>query len=216
MVVLVSGVLSQSGFALDSDSEQPATLEADDFEMDFNTGVRIYRGNAIFRQGTIRLNCEELTTYLNENDELDKAICIGSPGKFKQRPEGQEEDVVGTANEIIMDQLNDLITLNSRAKVVQGGYTVTGKTIVYDMATEKVRVKGGGSEGTKATTQTESTGEVTTVTVGSESTETGTPAAETESSDTGRPSLVIQPRKKKTAETESEAGSEPKSEPTAE
>ena len=60
--------------ALDSDSEQPATLDADDMEMDFATGLRVYRGNVVFRQGSIHLTCEELTTYFNDSDELDKAV----------------------------------------------------------------------------------------------------------------------------------------------
>jgi len=185
--ILLAGIFCQAGYALDSDMEQPATLDADDFEMDFNTGVRIYRGNVEFRQGSIRLNCDELTTYLNQNDQLDKAICIGNPGRFKQRPEGQEDDVVGTAGEITMDQIENLITLKSQAKVVQGGSTITGKTIAYDMSTEKVKVKGGGSQGTKTTTQSTSSGETP---------ESESSAVEVESS---RPSLVIQPRKKKAA-----------------
>jgi lipopolysaccharide export system protein LptA len=192
--IVLAGVICQTGFALDSDMEQPATLDADDFEMDFNTGVRIYRGNVEFRQGSIRLNCDELTTYLNQNDELDKAICIGSPGRFKQRPEGQQDDVVGTAGKITMDQINNLITLKSGAKVVQGGSTITGKTIAYDMSTEKVKVKGGASQGTKKTTKSTSSGETAAEASGSESTD-----VELDSSENSRPSLVIQPRKKKTA-----------------
>ena len=37
--------------ALDSDSEQPATLDADDMEMDFATGLRVYRGERGFPTG---------------------------------------------------------------------------------------------------------------------------------------------------------------------
>ena len=186
------------GFALDSDKYQPATLDADDFEMDFNTGVRVYRGNVIFRQGSIRLTCDELTTYLNENDQLDKAICVGSPGTFKQRPEGHEEDVNGEAMEITMDEIEQLVTMKSRAKVVQGGTTLSGRIITYDMALEKVRVKGSGSSGTQASTQVSGSATEATVT----SSAGASPEAEpvTQSSDSSRPSIVIQPRKKKPEE----------------
>lgn len=201
--ILLVGIFCQGASALDSDSEQPATLEADDFEMDFNTGVRIYRGNVVFRQGTIKLTCDELTTYLNENDELDKGICIGSPGRFKQRPEGQNEDIVGTALEITMDEIRQLVTLKSQAKVIQGGSTISGRIITYNKVTERAKVKGGGSQGTKSTTEkatTETSEEITEDGVTGEITDEAS-AVE----DTGRPSIVIQPRKKKKTEESEES-----------
>ena len=182
--------------ALDSDSEQPATLDADDMEMDFATGLRVYRGNVVFRQGSIHLTCEELTTYFNESDELDKAVCVGSPGRFKQRPEGAEHDVVGTAMTITMDQVEDLVTLKSQAKVVQGGTTITGRVITYNLVTEKASVKGGGSQASATSSSNDqATGD------GSDSGESAAPAAD----GSARPSLVIQPRKKKTTEVEETA-----------
>ena len=180
-------IFCQSVYALDSDVEQPATLDADDMEMDFSTGVRIYRGNVVFVQGTIRMTCDELTTYFNDDGELDEAVCVGSPGRFKQRPEGQDEDVVGIANSITMNQVEDLVTLKSRAKVVQGETTITGRLITYNLKTEKASVKGGGQN-------TGSSGSVST----SESGDSSLQGGETE--EASRPSLVIQPRTKKVEE----------------
>ena len=174
--------------ALDSDSEQPATLDADDMEMDFAMGVRVYRGNVVFRQGTIHLTCEELTTYFSDDGELDKGICVGSPGRFKQRPEGAEHDVVGTAMTITMDQVEDLVTLKSQAKVVQGGTTITGRVITYNLITEKANVKGGGSQASATSTASSEASSA------AESSDGGEAAV---SDDNARPSLVIQPRKKK-------------------
>ena len=184
------------GFALDSDRFQPATLDADNFELDFKTGVRIYRGNVVYRQGSIKINCDELTTYFNDDGELDKGICKGRPGKFRQRPEGAEEDVVGEARTITMDQIKELIILQSRADVVQGGNRITGKLITYDMKTEKVVVNSGAQGASQSSSQASSQG------TGSDSS-----AAASESSGEGddsqadtsnaRPSLIIQPRKKK-------------------
>lgn len=174
MVILLFWVLCQPGYALDSDAEQPASLQADDFEIDFNTGVRIYRGNVVFQQGSLRLNCEELTTYMNDDDELDRAICIGSPGKFRQRPQPQDEEIVGVAAEITMDQIKQLVTLKSglkiRAQVVQNNLSMSGKMITYNLSTQKVKVTGGGTSAANA--------------------------------DNARPSLVIQPAKKKAIESE--------------
>ncbi|MYH89722.1 MAG: lipopolysaccharide transport periplasmic protein LptA [Gammaproteobacteria bacterium] len=129
--------------ALESDRDQPATLEADDIELDLRTGVRTYRGDVVYRQGSIRLDCDELVTRLNDDGELDTGVCTGNPGRFRQRPEGSGEDVVGEAVEITMDQTDRLVTLGGQARVTQGPNTVTGRLITYGLDTDKVLVKGG-------------------------------------------------------------------------
>ena len=195
MTILMSGLV-QIATALDSDSEQPATLDADDMEMDFATGVRTYRGSVVFTQGSIRMTCDELVTYLNDGGSLDKAICTGNPARFKQRPEGQKNDVKGTALEITMDQIAELVTLNRSATVEQGTSTITGTVITYNLATEKANVKGGGSQSTQSSsTATESGSPTDTENVSAE-------VSDTDSSDKARPSLTIQPRKKEQSESD--------------
>ncbi len=104
--------------------------------------------------------------------------------------------MVGTAMTITMDQVEDLVTLKSQAKVVQGGTTITGRIITYNLVTEKASVKGGGSQASAtSSSSSESSGGGT----------EGGEAAATGSGDSARPSLVIQPRKKKTAEAEESA-----------
>jgi lipopolysaccharide export system protein LptA len=183
---ILINMLGLSVHALDSDREQPATLDADDFELDLKTGVRTYRGNVVLRQGSIRLDCDELVTYFSEDGELDKGICTGNPGKFKQRPEGQDSDVVGQALTITLDQVKEIIILKNRADVEQAGNRIKGKLITYDLKSEKVKVTGSTSTSKTASTAAGETGST-------ESAE-GSDSAGAEST---RPRLIIQPRKKK-------------------
>ena len=44
LLAVTLSVFSGIALALDSDADQPATLEANDFEIDLKTGRRIYRG----------------------------------------------------------------------------------------------------------------------------------------------------------------------------
>lgn len=186
-----------SSFALDSDSEQPATLDADDMEMDFSTGVRVYRGNVVFRQGSIKMTCEELTTYFSDDGELDEAVCVGNPGSFKQRPEGQDKDMVGTARKITMNRVDNLVVLKSRAKVVQSDTTITGTLITYNLTTEKASIKGGGTQSSGTSVQTS----------GGDGTGDAEGSGEDEAGDSNaRPSLVIQPRKTKPVAEKQEDG----------
>lgn len=192
--MVVMAIFVGNVYALDSDQDQPATLEADDFELDLRTGVRIYRGNVLFRQGSIRLECDELVTYFNDDDELDKAVCSGDPGKFKQRPENSEEDIIGKARVITLDQVAELVIMKSRADITQGGTRMTGRLLTYNLATEKVVVKGGSDSQTKTTTNTLSE---STTTEESAATNEEQAATAEESTTDARPTIIIQPRKKK-------------------
>ena len=144
--VILSGILaifiSVTSVALETDQDQPATLDADEFDLDFQTGIRTYRGNVVYKQGSIRIFADEIVAYF-KNDVLEKAIARGNPATFKQRPENSDTDVVGTALRIEMDDKNQIILLENKAKVTQDSNTITGKKIIYNMITEKVNVKSG-------------------------------------------------------------------------
>ncbi len=193
LLLLACLLMAGEALALDSDQEQPATLEANDFELDLKTGVRTYRGDVVYRQGSIRLDCDELVTYFNADGELDKGVCTGDPGRFKQRPEGSEEDMIGEAREITMDQVTELVTLKSRARATQGVNTITGRLITYNLGTEKVIVKG---EAQTTAGATEPTGSAEPATSGGGTTTASSETATEEPATPGRARLVIQPRKK--------------------
>ncbi len=139
---LFSFSFSGAALALESDRSQPATLDADEFELDFQTGVRTYRGNVVYQQGTIRLYADEIVAYFKD-DTLERVIARGNPAKFSQRPDKAETDVVGVALRIEMDDKRQLVTLQDRAKVTQNSNVITGKKITYDMVTDKVNVRSG-------------------------------------------------------------------------
>ncbi len=191
--------LSFSATALDSDQEQPATLDADEFDIDLQTGVRTYRGNVVYRQGSIKLTADEIVAYLNDG-ALERAIARGNPARFSQRPEGKDTDTVGTALRIELDDVKGFVVLQNKAKVIQDNNQITGKKITYDLNTEKVKVTSGPRKKPEEDKATQTVGGTES---GDETGETK-PAVEEESS---RPRLVIPPRKKKKepkAETDSQ------------
>lgn len=183
-VIALAGTPTLPVMALDSDKNQPATLEADDFELDLETGVRTYRGGVVFRQGSIHLDCDELVTYYNEDDKLDKGVCTGNPGKFRQRPEGRDSDALGRARSITLDRVKGVVVLENRADIEQGGKQIHGQLITYDLQTKKVKVAGRRAAADLASAAPTGTGG-------------GQPAGETETNDVAagrRPGLIIQPR----------------------
>lgn len=179
--VVVSVLLVPGAQALNDDQDQPATLDADEFDMNFQTGVRIYRGNVVYKQGSIRLFADELVAYFKDG-ELRRAVARGNLAEFRQRPEDKDSDVVGVALRIEMDNVAHIVTLKDRAKVTQDLDTVTGKRIVYNLDTERVKVHSGESTRKPATTSTSGDNQAT-------------PPAETGSGGSTRPRIVIQPKK---------------------
>ncbi len=166
--------------AYETDRDQPATLDADEFDMDFQSGVRTYRGNVVYQQGSIRLYADELVAHFKDG-ELQTAVARGNRAEFRQRPDDSDSDMVGLALRIELNQVDQILTLRDRAQVTQGANTVTGKLIVYNMLTEKVKVRSGGTKKPASTTVQPTTGS------------TAAPS-ETEGS-SARPRIVIQPRK---------------------
>ena len=94
----------------------------------------------VFQQGSIRLDCDELITHYDAEDELAKGVCSGAPGRFRQRPEGAETDFIGRAESITFDRVANLITFAGDADIQHGGDRIQGGVITYDLAAKKAKV----------------------------------------------------------------------------
>ena len=147
-IFLLSSSISTQVLALKSDRDQPADIEADDIEFDFQKGTRTYVDNVLAVQGTLRLKADKLHAIYKDG-ELDTATLWGSLARFKQRPDNKPDDVEGWAKKIIVDQEANTLTLVGQAALRQGGDTARGDTIVYNMATDTLKDRGGGQLGTK-------------------------------------------------------------------
>lgn len=146
--LVLSFALSQPALALKTDRDQPAQIEADETEIDFKTGVRTLTNNVLVVQGTLRIKADKLVaTYDTKTAQLKKAVATGSRARFKQRPDGKPDDVEGWGKKIVVDYVTNKITLIGRAALKQGASTAQGETIVYNMATDKLKVMGGSKFG---------------------------------------------------------------------
>lgn len=139
---------STQAIALSSDRDQPAQIEADDTEINFKTGVRTLTNNVLIVQGTLRVKADKLVATYDKQGELVKAIADGSLARFKQRPDDKPDDVEGWAKKILVDYPANTITLTGKASLKQGASTAEGDKIVYNMATDKLRIIGDSKIGT--------------------------------------------------------------------
>ena len=140
--IVLLGATSSQVLALSTDRDQPAEIEADDIEFDFKNGTRTYLKNVLVVQGTLRIKADKVVANYGEKD-LENATAWGSLARFKQRPDDKPDDTEGWAKKIIVDQVKNTITLIGKAALKQGPNTARGDTIVYNMATDKMKISGG-------------------------------------------------------------------------
>lgn len=142
---LIGGGLAGPVAALSSDREQPMYVEADRADIDDKRGVSVYRGNVKITQGTLALTAAELTVH-SQNGEIVKAVAVGQPATYRQRPDGKDQDVEAEALRMEYFATEQKIVLLDKAEVRQAGDTFRSDKINYDIAKDVVNA--GASAGT--------------------------------------------------------------------
>jgi lipopolysaccharide export system protein LptA len=158
--------------ALESDRNQPVSIDADNMEIDMQTGVRTYTGNVVVTQGTLVIRGDKIVVRYNEGLVKD-ATSYGKPATFKQRPDGKDEDVKGRAPKMYLDKVANKLFMYEDAVLVQGKDTIHGKEIVYNITTNKMTVKSGRQKATPSTAKA---------------------GSEVQTTESGRARIVIQPK----------------------
>ncbi len=129
--------------ALDSDRRQPLDLVADQARIDNQRGIAIYTGHVKVVQGTLHLWAERLETRMR-NGEIQRILADGRPARYRQRPDGRQEDVTAVAHHMDYQADRGRLILDGGAEVHQGGDVFRSEHIVYDIKAD--RVQAGGSK----------------------------------------------------------------------
>ena len=135
--VLAASMLlfSASVWALQSDQNQPISIDADSAMLDQGNQVTVFSGNVVAKQGTIDIRAAKVEVS-RTSDSNQVITATGSPVTFKQQLDGGKGWVNGQANNVTYQSASGLITLNGQAKVKRGGDEVTGNSITYNTKTE--------------------------------------------------------------------------------
>jgi len=145
--------------AAQSDRNQPMVIEADrPGTVDLQRQVVVFNGNVVISQGTMVLRAERVEMR-EAPDGYRAATAIGSPGRqvnWRQRRDGVDEIVEGTADRIEFDGRADTLRLigNGAVRRLRAGVVadeVTGASIVWDNTTEIFRVEGGAASAVNPT-----------------------------------------------------------------
>jgi lipopolysaccharide export system protein LptA len=141
MIATLCLFLPLSGMALDSDRDAPVAIQADTTDIDFRTGTRTLTGNVVIDQGSMHIEADKVIVQYDGN-KLDTATAWGKPVRFKQLPEGKDEEVHGEGLMLKLEQKKNLVTLKDKARLSQGDSKANGRVIYYNTVTSKMTIKG--------------------------------------------------------------------------
>ena len=136
LLALLLILSSPTGFALESDKEQPIELAADSVDIDESKGVSIYRGDVDLRQGTIRLRADVVTVHQNKRKPT-KVVAEGRPVKFQQATD--KGPVKGEAKRAEYEVNSENLVLIGDAVLIQGKDSMRSDRIVYDRVKSVVK-----------------------------------------------------------------------------
>ena len=143
IIVLLIGVCtSLQAFAEAADRDKPIELEADTVIVNDAKQTSTYTGTVILTQGTLVIRADKLVVR-EDKEGFQHSTSTGNPTTFKQKREGKNEYMEGSAQRIEYDGRMDKVQLYTKAWVKRGEDIVHGDYISYDANAEYAEVIGG-------------------------------------------------------------------------
>jgi len=133
-----------------ADRSKPLTIEADQpGSVDLLKQVVVFNGNVVVAQGTMAIHAERVEVR-ERADGHRSATAIGSAGKpavFRQKRDGVDETIEGSAERIEYDSRGDVVRFAGNAQVrrlrgVAAADEISGSVITYDNGNETFSVQG--------------------------------------------------------------------------
>lgn len=153
---LAVALVGWPAYAEKADRSKPMVIEADrPGTVDLQRQVVVFNGNVSISQGTMVMRAERVEMREMPNG-YRAATALGSPGKpatWRQRRDGVDEVVEGSADRIEFDGRADTMRFlgNGAVRRLRAGAVadeITGGSIVWDNTAEVFRVEGGATSAT--------------------------------------------------------------------
>ncbi len=138
-------LLAPGAIALPEDRQQPIRISADQALRDERQGFTEYTGNVRLQQGSLQIEAEKITVF-HQQMAADRILAEGRPARLQQQPEADKGIVHAAAQRIEYFQAEERVNLTRQARIEQEGSIVTGDSIDYYMAEQRVRADSGRRE----------------------------------------------------------------------
>ncbi|MEQ9395044.1 lipopolysaccharide transport periplasmic protein LptA [Haliea sp.] len=138
-------LLAPGAIALPEDRQQPIRISADQALRDERQGFTEYTGNVRLQQGSLQIEAEKITVF-HQQVAADRILAEGNPARLQQQPEADKGIVHAAAQRIEYFKAEERVNLTRQARIEQEGSIVTGDSIDYYMAEQRVRADSGRRE----------------------------------------------------------------------
>lgn len=129
-------------WALPSDKNETIRGSADNLTVDQKNGVATYTGAVKIQQGSLIISANSIVIHTNPDSSVEKMIATGSPARFQQQPDQDQNVVTAAAQQITYTPNNEHLLLVEDASVEQNGAVMSGPRIDYDLAKEVMKAAG--------------------------------------------------------------------------
>lgn len=149
VATLLSGLLAAlPAQAERADRDKPVNIEADSMQYDDARQLSVFTGNVTLTKGTILIRADRLTLRQDAAGN-QYGTAIGNPASFRQKREGVEQFILGSAQQLQYDGRSETVRLEQQATLKRLEHEritdeVHGNLIVYDSRTEFFDVRSGG------------------------------------------------------------------------
>lgn len=144
-IAVIAVLLASAVQALPSDREQPIRISADQALRDERAGFTEYTGNVRLQQGSLQIQANKLTIF-HRQEAADRIVAEGSPARLQQQPATDKAVIHAAALSIEYFKSQERVKLSREARIEQEGSIVTGNTIDYFMAEQRVKADAGRRE----------------------------------------------------------------------
>jgi lipopolysaccharide export system protein LptA len=141
-LLIIGFSISLDAFAEAADRDKPIELEADTVTVNDAKKTSTYAGTVVLTQGTLVIRADKLIVR-EDQEGFQHSTSTGNPTTFKQKREGKNEYMEGSAQRIEYDGRMDKVQLYTKAWVKRGEDIVYGDYISYDANAEYAEVIGG-------------------------------------------------------------------------
>lgn len=122
---------------LPEDRRQAIEITAEQAVRDEKAGYTVYIGDVILEQGSLHIEADRLTVF-HRNEAPERIVALGEPATMTQQPRIDGGLVRASAREIVYEQSRELVVLRKTASIEQDGALVSGESIEYFMAEQRV------------------------------------------------------------------------------
>lgn len=143
--VLLPLLAPAPALALPDDRNQAIEITAERALRDEKAGYTVYTGDVILAQGSLLIEAARLTIF-HDSEAANRIVATGSPATLSQQPEIDKGIVTARAGRIIYEKSQERVLLREAATIEQDGAVVSGESIDYFMAQQRVRADAGNED----------------------------------------------------------------------